>query len=151
MTRVFKLAISAAAAAVIVALSLTACGSSKSSTAGGAAPSSSARVVQIDMTDIAFSPTEVSVPGDRRVTFEFHNKGKLTHEALLGDAKAQDEHEKMMSGSKSMDMSGADEVTVKPGKTGTLSHTFHPGDHLLIGCHQPGHYAAGMKISITVT
>jgi uncharacterized cupredoxin-like copper-binding protein len=43
------------------------------------------------------------------------------------------------------------EVKVEPGKTATLSHTFKPGEALLIGCHEPGHYAAGMKVALTET
>jgi uncharacterized cupredoxin-like copper-binding protein len=44
-----------------------------------------------------------------------------------------------------------DAITVEPGKLGSLTHTFKAGDGLAIGCHEPGHYAAGMKLAITVS
>jgi uncharacterized cupredoxin-like copper-binding protein len=56
-----------------------------------------------------------------------------------------------------MDMGGADSedaeggITVEPGERGELTYTFQAGDELLIGCHEPGHYAGGMKITIDVS
>jgi uncharacterized cupredoxin-like copper-binding protein len=45
----------------------------------------------------------------------------------------------------------ADEVSVKPGKTGTLTHHFSSAGTVIIGCHEEGHYAKGMKATITVS
>ena len=42
-------------------------------------------------------------------------------------------------------------VVVKPGETGTLTTTFDSNTTLQIGCHQPGHYEAGMKATLTVS
>jgi uncharacterized cupredoxin-like copper-binding protein len=42
-------------------------------------------------------------------------------------------------------------LTLDPGKQGELIYTFDGTGPLEIGCHQPGHYAAGMKIAVTVT
>lgn len=44
-----------------------------------------------------------------------------------------------------------DGITVDPGDTGELTHTFDDSDTLLIGRHQPGHYAAGMKLTVDVS
>jgi uncharacterized cupredoxin-like copper-binding protein len=50
------------------------------------------------------------------------------------------------------DMGGDDPaVTVEPGKTEELTTRFDDAGTYEIGCHEPGHYAAGMKITITVT
>lgn len=50
-----------------------------------------------------------------------------------------------------MDNMGPDRmVTVKPGSTRTLVHRFGTDETMLIGCHQPGHYEAGMKATVTV-
>lgn len=54
-----------------------------------------------------------------------------------------------------MDHEGDDEageggITVEPGGTGELTHTFREGDELLAGCHQPGHYEAGMRVAINM-
>ena len=39
---------------------------------------------------------------------------------------------------------------VQPGESGDLSYTFTEPGSYQVGCHQPGHYAAGMKIDVTV-
>jgi uncharacterized cupredoxin-like copper-binding protein len=52
-----------------------------------------------------------------------------------------------------MDHGGGDEeggITVDAGDTGELTHTFEAGDELLIGCHQEGHYEAGMKLTVNL-
>jgi uncharacterized cupredoxin-like copper-binding protein len=41
-------------------------------------------------------------------------------------------------------------IKVEPGKTGELTHTFRKGESVVIGCHEPGHYAAGMKLAVAV-
>ena len=42
-------------------------------------------------------------------------------------------------------------ITVEPGSTGELTHTFSAADEVLIGCHEPGHYDAGMRLGIQLT
>jgi len=111
------------------------------------------RTVDVEMHDIAYSPTSIPVHAGETVTFVFHNMGQTEHEAFIGDAAAQADHENKMEsgGTGGMGGMGGDEVKVEPGKTASLSHTFKPGEALLIGCHEPGHYAAGMKVALTET
>jgi uncharacterized cupredoxin-like copper-binding protein len=111
---------------------------------------SGGRTVNFDMVDIGFSPHDVTVQPNESVRFVFHNKGSINHDAFIGDAAAQDQHEKQMGAMADMQHGGGDAITVKPGATGELTHTFKAGDKLLIGCHEPGHYAQGMKIQINV-
>jgi uncharacterized cupredoxin-like copper-binding protein len=115
--------------------------------------SPSARTVDIQMRDIAYTPTAVSVYPGETVNFVFHNEGQAVHEAFIGDEMAQADHEaKMNAGGADMgDMHPeGEEILVQPGKMGMLTHTFdHPGT-LLIGCHEPGHYQAGMKVALSV-
>ena len=136
------LAVHLAAMVLVVA----ACGSSGSKSRGAA------RTVDIDMHDTSFSPVAVTVPAGQPVRLVFHNQGKVAHDALVGDEQAQMDHEKEMAESTGgMHHGGGDAITVDPGKTGSLTHTFNAGDQLLIGCHEPGHYAAGMKVAVTVS
>lgn len=107
------------------------------------------RTVEIQMRDIAFSPTSVDVRAGEKVRFVFTNKGQLTHDAFLGDAAAQDQHEKDMRSGHDHGM-GADAVTVRPGKQAQLVHTFDRAGQVLIGCHEPGHYSGGMKVTVNV-
>lgn len=52
-----------------------------------------------------------------------------------------------------MDGIGHDEqggVRVAPGTTETLEYTFTELGHVLTGCHEPGHYEAGMVRALVV-
>ena len=110
--------------------------------------------VDVTMRDISYEPTTLSVKAGETVKFVFRNEGQIRHDAFLGDEEAQADHEKEMRKEGSGGMDGhhsGDAVTVDPGGLGSLTHTFKAGDVLVIGCHEPGHYAAGMKIAVTVT
>ena len=108
-----------------------------------------ARTVDIDMRDNAYFPDHLTIRWGETVRFVFRNRGKLAHDAVLGNEKAQADHEMEMSSGGGMHHGSGDAVTVDPGKTATLMHTFRGGG-LLIGCHELGHYAAGMRLSIDV-
>ena len=43
-----------------------------------------------------------------------------------------------------------DALRLEAGETGRMTLTFDESGPLLIGCHEPGHYKAGMVGSITV-
>lgn len=142
----------AIAGLAVATVGLTACGSSATTSGTLSSP----RTMQIEMRDIAFSPTTVDVKAGETVRFIFTNKGAVTHDALIGNEDAQVAHEAEMREMNGMDQGHGAEgdegaVTVEPGKTGEITHTFTDGDELLIGCHEEGHYAAGMQIKIRLT
>ncbi len=107
------------------------------------------RTIDVEMRDIAFSPTAVDVRAGEKIRFVFTNTGQLTHDAFIGDEAAQEQHEKDMRSGHAHD-EGADAVTVKPGKKAQLVHTFDRPGRILIGCHQPGHYTGGMRTTVNV-
>ena len=77
-------------------------------------------------------------------------QGATAHEFYLGDAEAQEDHGEEMA-----DMGGEmhdeeDGIAVEPRATGTLEYTFEQAGEKLAGCHEPGHYEAGMVASMTV-
>lgn len=143
--------------AVVALATLTiACGNTDSGNASGSpdggpeAPAGS--VVDVVMHDIRFDPSTLTLPVGETISFRFTNNGRITHDAFVGDLAAQQEHEAQMAhaGHGGGHADDADAVTVEPGEQGELSHTFtEPGEYE-VGCHQPGHYAAGMKIIVTV-
>ncbi|HEX2046966.1 MAG TPA: cupredoxin domain-containing protein [Acidimicrobiales bacterium] len=107
------------------------------------------RTVEITMRDIAFSPDQVDVRAGEKIRFVFTNTGSLTHDAFIGDAAAQEAHEKdMRSGHDHGE--GANAITLKPGKQGQLVYTFDRPGQVIIGCHEPGHYTGGMKVTVNV-
>jgi uncharacterized cupredoxin-like copper-binding protein len=149
------------------ALLVTACGGgsdSGSDDAGGGLSSGETdgvRTIEVDMLDNKFSPDRIEVSTGETVRFLFSNEGNAAHDAVVGDEAAQAEHEEEMRAAESessggtggMDHGSEGEgeggaITLDPGETGELRHTFPSGEGLLIGCHEPGHYDAGMKIAI---
>ena len=104
------------------------------------------------MADIAFRPATIDVRRGETVRFVFDNIGKVAHDAFLGDATAQADHEEEMRDMSDMHHGGGSEgITVDAGKSGELTHTFDKATSIEIGCHQPGHYQAGMKLTVNVT
>jgi uncharacterized cupredoxin-like copper-binding protein len=136
---------------VWIAGSLVACGGSPSRRPMS---SGATRIVDVGMRDIAYEPATIRVKAGETVTFVFHNTGTVVHDAFLGDAAAQAEHEREMSdGMAAMGGMHADDpsaTTVQPRQTATLTHTFTTTGSTIIGCHQPGHYQAGMKLTVVV-
>ncbi|MCA1844595.1 MAG: cupredoxin domain-containing protein [Actinobacteria bacterium] len=135
----------------LMALAVGGCGGgSHGESHGGTAEAG--RTIDVTMKDIAYEPTALTVKSGETVKFVFHNEGKIRHDAFLGDEMAQEEHEKEMRGEGGGGMShDGDAIKVDPGKTGSLTHTFKAGEVLLIGCHEAGHYTAGMKVALTVS
>ncbi len=154
-----------------VALILASCGGSASSTTmnhmdmddhsegfafGEPAASSDAdRTVEINANDaLRFDPAEITVSAGETITFRVTNVGSIPHDFTLGDQRAQDAHaaemaEMMTSGEMTMH-DEANAVVIPAGESKELTWHFAEAGKVLIGCHQPGHYAAGMKGTVTV-
>jgi uncharacterized cupredoxin-like copper-binding protein len=111
------------------------------------------RSVTIEMRDTAFKPSKLTAERGETIRFRFVNHGRLKHDAFIGDKHAQRSHEKEMRDGMTehgMHDAGMDAITVAPGRTGRITHRFDKRGTFMIGCHQPGHYAAGMVAKITV-
>jgi len=115
-------------------------------------PSASAAATRIEVTltdSFTIELASTTVPADVPVTFVVTNAGAIVHEFLLGDEDAQAEHEQeMLAGGMAHDEPNG--IAVEPGETKELTFTFEEPGETLAGCHEPGHYAAGMKVAITV-
>lgn len=113
------------------------------------------RVVEVDANDdFTFSPAEIAVSAGETVTFVVTNTGAIPHDFTLGDQATQDAHEaEMAEMAASGDMgehSDPNAVVLEAGETNELTWTFSEAGTVLIGCHQPGHYDAGMKGAVEV-
>lgn len=109
------------------------------------------RTIEIATVDsFSFEPAELTVTAGETVTFRVVNDGSLVHDFTLGDQAAQDEHEAEMAEMEGMAHDQPNVVTIPAGETMELTWTFTDAGMILIGCHQPGHYARGMKGQITV-
>lgn len=149
--------ISILAAATIATLVLAACGAERPADNAASPAADGTTVIEVTMTDMAFTPTAVDVKAGETVTLRFRNDGQAIHEAVIGDAAFQQEHADEMAAmgtSGTMHHDTSDEpapLVVQPGQTGELTYTAPASGGLLIGCHQPGHWEAGMKATIDVT
>ena len=81
------------------------------------------------------------------------NTGNIPHDFTLGDQATQDEHaaemaEMIANGEAAHDSDNA--VVLAPGETKELTWYFSEAGTFIVGCHQPGHYAAGMVGAVNV-
>jgi uncharacterized cupredoxin-like copper-binding protein len=111
------------------------------------------RVIEISAEDdFTFDPASVVITEGETVTFRVTNVGAIPHDFVLGDAHMQDEHEAEMA-EMSDDMAMHDEpnaFVLEPGETKEMTWHMTEGGEILFGCHQPGHYQAGMKGTVTI-
>ena len=117
-----------------------------------ASPLVKVRTVTLSYTDNKIQPaTRIELRKGDTVRFVLRNKGKAVHEAIIGDAKTQRDHEKEMAAMGGHNMADeSDRVTMKAGATKELTFKFDKSGSFELACHQPGHFAAGMRVKITV-
>ena len=137
-----------------VALGAAACGGDDDSDAS--TESGADRTIEVEMVDTAYNPDSVEVSRGETVRFVFTNSDKVDHDAFIGDKDAQADHEAEMRAAEKEHggrhgEEADDAITVEPDDTGELTHTFDEAGALQIGCHEPGHYKAGMTIDVTVS
>lgn len=118
-------------------------------------PSEADRVIEVNVdNDLAFEPADFDVAAGEVVTFRISNTGDVEHEFVLGDEEAQDQMAEMMESGDDHDDSGGmgNAVSIHAGETAELTWRFpSAAGSVLIGCHVPGHYDAGMSGTVTVT
>lgn len=95
-----------------------------------------------------FEPTRLEFQAGEKVTFVIHNDDPIAHEFIVGDETVQQIHEQ---GTEAHHDARPGEVSVAAGETVTTTYTFGEPGELLFGCHLPGHYAYGMRGTITIT
>lgn len=104
--------------------------------------------------DLAFEPAEFEVAAGEVVTFRITNTGDVEHEFVLGDEQAQQQMaDEMAEGGDDHGESGemSNAVSIHPGEEAELTWRFpDQATTVLVGCHVPGHYEAGMRGTVTV-
>ena len=120
---------------------------------GGAGNTGEVRTVAVRTSDdMRYDPAEFDFLAGDTVRFEVTNDGSVRHEFFVGDIAAQEEHAAEMrdAGGSGMAHDDPNGVTIEPGDTETLEITFDEAGELQVGCHEPGHFQAGMAAPITV-
>lgn len=159
--------VSLAAAVITLLLIAAACGGDASTTTttmsdddmssefafgAPADPADADRTIEITSSDdLTFTPSEITVTQGEIITFRVINEGEIPHDFTLGDQATQDEHEEAMAEMEGMSMPDEpNAIQVAAGETREITWQFTEAGVVLIGCHQVGHYDAGMRGEITV-
>ncbi|HTX47772.1 MAG TPA: cupredoxin domain-containing protein [Caulobacteraceae bacterium] len=100
------------------------------------------RTVAISAVDSRFKPDNLWVRRGETIRFIVTNRGKLAHEFVIGDAAFETQHRLEMARMPDMKMNGANELSLRPGQTRTLTWRFTRAGELQFACDLPGH--AGM-------
>lgn len=117
--------------------------------------SASPRTIELTMTDqMTFEPARLDVRRGEVVRFVVRNVSNEAHEAYIGTEEEQQLHATVHSGLGVGDQATTTHmgygVHIPPFGNGELVVTFDQVYAYVIGCHYPGHYAAGMRAVIEV-
>jgi uncharacterized cupredoxin-like copper-binding protein len=129
-----------AAGIVVLAASSAAC--------APAAARPGVRTVHVTIHFSRFDPEAITVRPGETVTFVVENTDPIDHEFVLGDDSVQLVHE---LGTEAHHPPRPGEMSVPAQETAFTTHTFSRRPSVLIfGCHLPGHYAFGMRGTVTI-
>ncbi len=105
---------------------------------GAAAPAAPASAdvadgvtVEVELSEFAFSPVDITVPADTPVVFELVNTGSVPHDFVIEGVAASE--------------------VIAGGETGTLEVDAIPAGTYRTLCEEAGHEAAGMAGTLTAT
>ena len=113
------------AAVSIAALAPAGIASARTDSSARAAPTASS----VRGKEFSFRLSKTSIPTPETVTFSFHNVGTMAHDFAIGGKKTR---------------------LIGPGKTASVTVTFHKKGRFPYLCTVPGHAQAGMKGVFTV-
>ena len=110
--------------------------------------SSGPRTITVDMRYSHYLPVALNVRAHETVRFTLVNQDPITHEFIIGTAAQQLAHEN----GPQVDHNGLPgQASLGPGETRTILFTFAGPGNLIFACHRPGHYAYGMRGTITIS
>ncbi|MEO7938578.1 MAG: cupredoxin family protein [Burkholderiaceae bacterium] len=109
------------------------------------------RTIQVELNDtMRFTPDNLTAKAGETVRFFVVNKGKLTHEMIVGTAEEIDEHAQMMKKMPGMMHKEANQINLAPGQRGAIVWQFAKAGTVTYACLVPGHKEAGMVGKIEV-
>ena len=131
-----------------IALALVAASGLVAALVAGAGAATDPTTVEIGIHFSRFTPSTLTVPAGRPITFALTNEDPIDHEWIVGDAAL---HERHRTGTEPAHTSRPTEVSIDALGERTTTVTFaRPGSYTFI-CHLPGHEAYGMTGTVTVT
>jgi uncharacterized cupredoxin-like copper-binding protein len=121
-------------------------------------------VVKMEMREFGYSCSLPTMEQGVTLALQFTNVGIVEHEAVIGDLQEQHDVELQMIEMAAMvemglmdaahDVGGGGHsvpsITVPAGETQTMIVELDDPGRLMVGCHVPGHWDAGMRADFTV-
>jgi len=104
--------------------------------------------IEISIRRSAFEPAAISVEAGSTVTFRIRNDDPIAHEFILGTSAEQAAHEE---GTEETHDGAPGAASLEPDETAVVTYTFARAGDLEYACHLPGHYAYGMRGTVTVS
>jgi len=117
-------------------------------------PPGTDRVVELSMEEMHFIPDRIEVKAGELVAFVVTNPNDIGHELYIGTEADQMAHHAVhvavaSAGQAQIPHRGYG-IFLTPHETGVVSYQFDtPGD-IMLGCHLPGHWEAGMVAIVSV-
>ncbi len=117
-------------------------------------PDGTDRVVELSMTGMRFIPDRVTVKAGELVAFVVTNPNDVAHELYIGTEADQMAHRAMHMAAAAADQAqvphGGYGIFLAPHETGVVSYRFDTVGEIMLGCHLPGHWEAGMHAIVVV-
>lgn len=117
-------------------------------------PAGTDRVVELTMEGMRFIPNKLDVKVGETITFVVTNPNDIPHELFIGD-----EADQMVHHAAHMAAPSAGQATVPhmgygiylaAHGTGMVTYHFTTAGEIMLGCHLPGHWEAGMVAKVIV-
>lgn len=117
-------------------------------------PPGTDRIVELSMQGMHFVPDRIEVDAGEQVAFVVTNPNDIAHEVYIGIMADQMAHHAVHMAAPSAGQAnvvhGGYGIFLLPRETGVVSYHFDTAGEIMIGCHLPGHWEAGMKAIVTV-
>jgi uncharacterized cupredoxin-like copper-binding protein len=117
-------------------------------------PAGTDRVVELSIEGMHFIPDRIEVKAGELVAFVVTNPNDIPHELFIGTAAEQAAHEAMHMAAAASNQAqvrhGGYGIYLAPHDTGVVSYRFDTAGEIVLGCHLPGHWDAGMHATVVV-
>lgn len=116
-------------------------------------PPGTDRIVKISMQGMHFIPDRIKVKAGESVAFVVSNPTDVAHELFIGTEADQAAHAKVHMAASAGDQAKIPHdgygIYLAPHAIGVVSYRFDVARTIMLGCHLPGHWAAGMHALVT--
>jgi len=118
-------------------------------------PPGTDRVIELTMQPMRFVPDRLTVKMGQTVTFVVTNPNDIPHELFIGNMADQMAHRAVHAAAPSSGQAAVSHmgygIYLQAHGTDMVTYHFATAGEILIGCHLPGHWEAGMLATVTVT